>query len=141
MLSSRTLFSICAARQRNSLHLLIPNSHPSPLPPSTHDFAMSLPPRIQLWPHWHVCVLSHFGHVQLFATPWTVARQTPLSMGFSRQGYWSGLPYPSPKDLPDPDIEAPSPTGQGDKWPRPGRELVRGALVFTALLLLTLLMC
>ena len=36
------------------------------------------------------------SHVQLFVTPWTVARQAPLSMGFSRQGYWSGLPFPTP---------------------------------------------
>ena len=42
------------------------------------------------------CVLSHFSHVQLFVTPWTVARQAPLSMGFSRQEYWSGLPCPPP---------------------------------------------
>ena len=42
---------------------------------------------------------------QLFATPWTVASQTPLSMGFSRQEYWSGLPCPPPGDLPDPEIE------------------------------------
>ena len=40
-----------------------------------------------------------------FATPWTVARQTPLFMGFSRQEYWSGLPFPSPRDLPDPGIK------------------------------------
>ena len=51
------------------------------------------------------CVLSHFGHVQLFVTPWTVARQAPLSMGFSRQEYWSGLPCPLPGDLLDPGIE------------------------------------
>ena len=47
--------------------------------------------------------------VQLFMTPWTVAHQLPLSMGFSRQGYWSGLPCPPPRDLPDPGIEAGSP--------------------------------
>ena len=41
-----------------------------------------------------------------FATPWTVALQTPLSMGFSRQEYWSGLPCPPPGDLPNPGIEA-----------------------------------
>ena len=46
---------------------------------------------------------------QLFATPWTVASQTPLSMGFSRQEYWSGLPCPPPGDLPDPEIEPASP--------------------------------
>ena len=43
------------------------------------------------------------------ATPWTVACQTPLSMGFSRQEHWSGLPFPSPGDLPDPEIEPASP--------------------------------
>ena len=41
-------------------------------------------------------MLSHFSRVQLFVTPWTVAHQVPLSMGFSRQEYWSGLPFPSP---------------------------------------------
>ena len=53
----------------------------------------------------HSCMLSHFSHVQLFAILWTVARQAPLSMGFSRQEYWSGLPYPPPGDLPNPVIE------------------------------------
>ena len=47
---------------------------------------------------------------QLFATPWTVDYQDPQSMGFSRQEYWSGLPFPSPGDLPDPGIEPGSPT-------------------------------
>ena len=47
-------------------------------------------------------------------TPWTIARQAPLSMGFSRQEYWSGLPFPSPKDLPDPGIEPRSPALQAD---------------------------
>ena len=51
------------------------------------------------------CVLSHFSRVQLFATPRTVARQAPLSMGFSRQEYWHGLPCPPPGDLPDLGIE------------------------------------
>ena len=50
-------------------------------------------------------VLSHFSRVQLFVTPWTVARQAPLSMGFPRQEYWSGLLFPPPGDLPDPGIE------------------------------------
>ena len=45
------------------------------------------------------------SHVQLFATLWTLARQAPLSMGFSRQEHWSGLPFPSPRDLPNPGIE------------------------------------
>ena len=50
------------------------------------------------------------SHVQLFVTPWTVACQAPPSMGFSRQEYWSGLPFLSPEDLPDPGIEPVSPT-------------------------------
>ena len=49
-----------------------------------------------------VCVLSHLRRVRLFATPWTVANQAPLSKGFSRQESWSGLSFPSPGDLPDP---------------------------------------
>ena len=52
-----------------------------------------------------LCVLSDFSHVRLCATLWTVALQTPLSMGFSRQEYWSGLPCPSPGNLPNPGIE------------------------------------
>jgi len=59
--------------------------------------------------HYKERVLSH---VRLFVTPWTVAHQAPLSMGFSRQEYWSGLPFPSPGDLPDPGIEPRSPTLQ-----------------------------
>ena len=55
--------------------------------------------------------------VRLFAIPWTVADQAPLSMGFFRQGCWSGLPFPSPGDLPDPGIEPRSPTLQADALP------------------------
>ena len=52
--------------------------------------------------------------VRLFVTPWTVACQAPLSMGFSRQEYCSELPFPSPGDLPDPGIEPGSPTLEAD---------------------------
>ena len=57
--------------------------------------------------HRHVCVCmwSHFCHVQLFVALWIVAHQAPLSMGFSRQEYWSGLPCPPPGDLSDPGAE------------------------------------
>jgi len=58
--------------------------------------------------------VKSLSHVQLFATPWTVAHQVPLSMGFSRQEYWSGLPFPSPGDLPNPGIEPRSPALQAD---------------------------
>ena len=50
-------------------------------------------------------------------TPWTAAYQTSLSMGFPGQEYWSGLPFPSPRDLPDPGIEAASPALQVDSLP------------------------
>ena len=52
--------------------------------------------------------------VQLFATLWTVAHQAPLPTGFSRQEYWSGVPFPSPGDLPNPGIEPRSPALQAD---------------------------
>ena len=58
--------------------------------------------------------VKSLSRVQLFATLWTVVYQAPLSMGFSRQEYWSGLPFPSPADLPDPGIEPRSPELQAD---------------------------
>ena len=72
---------------------------------------------VTLWGYFHclssvryssscmLCVLSHFSHVWLFATPWTVAHQTPLSMRFSRQEYWSGLLCPPSGDCPNPGME------------------------------------
>ena len=54
------------------------------------------------------------SRVQPFVTPWTVAYQAPLSMGFSRQEYWSEVPFPSPGDLPNPGIEPRSPALQAD---------------------------
>ena len=53
----------------------------------------------------HACMLSRFSHVQLFVTLWTVALQAPLSVGLSRQEYWSGWPCPPPGNLPDLGIE------------------------------------
>ena len=61
--------------------------------------------------------VKSLSHVRLFATPWTVAYQAPQSMGFSRQEYWSGLPFPSPGDLLDPRIKARSPALQTDALP------------------------
>ena len=71
-----------------------------------------------------ICIFHHLeqfkekvkslSHVWLFVTPWTVAFQAPLSMGLSRQEYWSGLPFPSPGDLPNPGIEPRSPELQAD---------------------------
>ena len=59
-------------------------------------------------------ILNHFSHVQLFVTPWTTARQAPLSIEFSRQEYWSVLPFPSPGDVPYPGIEPGSSALQAD---------------------------
>ena len=67
--------------------------------------------------HLSSCVkvkVKSLSHVRLFVTPWTVAYQAPLSMGFSRQEYWSGLPFPSPGDLPDPGIEPRFPALEAD---------------------------
>ena len=58
--------------------------------------------------------MKPLSRVRLFATPWTVAYQALLSMGSSRQGYWSGLPFPSPEDLPDPGMEPRSPALQAE---------------------------
>ena len=65
------------------------------------------------------------SHVLLFATPWTVVYQAPQSMEFSRQEYWSGLPFPSPGHLPDSGIEPRSPSLQVDALPSkpPGKPL------------------
>ena len=64
----------------------------------------------------HACVCA-FSIVWLFATPWTIACQAPLSMEFSRLEYWCGLPFPSPGDLPDPGIELVSLVGSFvDRW-------------------------
>ena len=52
-----------------------------------------------------MCVLSHFSRVQIFVILWTAALQALLSVGFSREEYWSGVPYPPPGDLPDPGSE------------------------------------
>ena len=61
--------------------------------------------------------MKWLGRVRLFATPWTVAHKAPLSMGFSRQECWSGLPFLSPGDLPKPGIEPESPPLQADALP------------------------
>ena len=65
----------------------------------------------------NACSLVAKSCLTLFATQWTVALQAPLSMGFSRQEYWSGLPFPSPGDLPDPGIKLGSPALQADSLP------------------------
>ena len=76
--------------------------------------AFPQPPRSCSGSSLHACVLSRFSRVQLCKTQWTVAHQAPLSMGFSRQEYWSGLPCPPPGDLSDPGIEPSSLALQAD---------------------------
>ena len=61
--------------------------------------------------------MKSLRRVRLFVTPWTVAYEAPPSVGFSRQEYWSELPFPSPGDLPNPGIEPLSPTLQADTLP------------------------
>ena len=65
----------------------------------------------------HVCMLSSFSYVWLFVTLWAAAHQGPLSTGFSRQEYWSGLPCPLPGDPPNPGIQPASPALQADSLP------------------------
>ena len=71
-------------------------------------------------------MLSHFSRVQRFVTKWTVARPVPLSMGFSRQEYWSGLPCPPSGDLPNPGIEPMFSALQADSLPTepPGKPAI-----------------
>ena len=77
-------------------------------------------------------LMKLLGHVWLFVTPWTVAYQAPWTMGFTRQEYWSGLPWPSPGDLPDPGIEPGSSALQPDTLPSepPGKPWETYRLLF-----------
>ena len=65
----------------------------------------------------NTCVCQSLSHVRLFKTPWTITRQAPLSMGFSKQDCWSGLPFHSPGDLPNPGIKPRSLKLQADSLP------------------------
>ena len=89
--------------------LALPDQHPLPRPSNT---IFPNIPNILLAPfyvsHFYSLLCMHvwlLSHAWLFKTPWTVAWQVPLSTGFSRQEYWSGLPCPPPGDLPNPGIE------------------------------------
>ena len=72
-------------------------------------------------------MVKSFSLVRLFMTPWTVAYQASPSMGFSRQEYWSGVPFPSPGDLPNPGIKPGSPSLQANSLPTepPGKPLLK----------------
>ena len=76
--------------------------------------------------------VKSLSRVQLFSTPWTVAHQTPLPMEFSRQEYWSGLPFPILGDLPDPGIEPASLYWQADSLPLapPGKQSISRPTLF-----------
>ena len=100
------------------------------------DFCLS----VLRWTSWGTVfllwVFPHCGGLTAklcptFATPWTVAHQSPLSMGFSRQEYWNGLPFPSPGDLPDPGIEPGSPALHGGRGGvlRPSSILIKRILI------------
>ena len=90
-------------QQRKTKHLKCCFISPHAPPQCIYAYLRRAPwtaiPRACAW------VLTCFSHIWLFGASWTVARQAPLSMGFSRQEYWSGLPLPSPGDLPGPGIE------------------------------------
>ena len=81
-------------------HLLSSNYHCLQSCPTTHWYIL-----------FSMCPVKLLSRVRLFATPWTVAYQAPQSIEFSMQEYWSGLPFPSPGDLPNPGIEPRSPPG------------------------------
>ena len=93
----------------NTVCWILPHPHATSLPWGTSSTSMtSITPR-----HAAHCL----SHVQLFVTPWTIAHQARLSMGFSRQEHWSGLPCPPPGDLPDPRIKPGSSSLQVDSLP------------------------
>ena len=94
-----TCFSICF-NSTNILLLFICMDSPSSFLLSQRKFCFYVF-WFSLLPLEKDCLLSRFSYVQLFVTPWTVACQAPLSMAFSRQEYWSGLPCPPPGDLPN----------------------------------------
>ena len=82
--------------------------------------------------------VKSLSHVRLFATPWTVAYHALLSVGFSREEYWSGWPFPSPEDLPNPGIEPGCPALQAELLPSepPGKSKGKGSYKFHLLFIL-----
>ena len=97
----------------NSSHPLLPLFH-QVCALCLHLSLLNRVPLIPFLPLNNKVKVKSLSRIRLSATPWTVAYQAPASMGFSRQEYWSGLPFPSPGDLPDPGIEPWSPSLQGD---------------------------
>ena len=89
----------------------------SPPCPDSHTSTVSTSKCSKLLPTSLLLLLSLFSPAQLSAIPWTIAHQAPLSMGFPMQEYWSGLPFPSPGDLPGPELELAHPALQADSLP------------------------
>ena len=85
----------------------LPNPWVEPRSPALQADSLSEPPgKLCLKANLNVhCIYQLLSHVQLFTTPWTVACQSLLSLGFSRHEYWSGLLFPTPGDIPDPGVE------------------------------------
>ena len=81
------------------------------------------------------CKVKLLNYVQLFVTPWTITYQAPLTMGFSWQEYWSGLPFPSPRDPPNPGIKLRSSVLQADALPSepPGKPKIKNTSLQKAL--------
>ena len=106
-------------------HMWFSNTHPDPvLVPLACCFSRLMDQK---------CSTS-LSRVWLFTIPWTVALQAPLSMEFSRQVYWSGLPFPSPGDLPNPETEPRSPALEADSLPaEPQGKLYKAQLLLLLL--------
>ena len=92
---------------------------PSMSSPGSHNTPVNFFRLFKIWKCSENCVVHTLLVTQswLFGTPWTAAHQAPLSMRFSRQEYWSGLPFPSPGDLPNPGVEPGSPALHADSLP------------------------
>ena len=119
--NSQSTFKVIAKTQQKCLHILWEYWKPFPSDPQSvwllmnscfaHSNSSSPDDRNVCKAHpcslltQGVCVCCHFGCVQLFATPWPLACQAPLPLGFSRWEYWGGLPCPPPGDLPNPGIK------------------------------------
>ena len=109
----------CCVRQPKGKSKILPLK---PVTPTLQYFQCSSLDK----PLWHA-QHQYSSYIQRRVTPWTVACQAPLSVGFSRQGDWSGLPFPSAGDLPDPGIEPESPALQADSLPSESAHKPRNA--------------
>ena len=92
-------------------------TNPGIKPGSPASQTDTLPSSHQGHPKISISSVQSLSRVRLLVTPWTVALQAPLSVGFSGQEYWSGLPFPPPEDLPGPGIKPGSPASQADSSP------------------------